>query len=280
MRFGPVQKDYFLALDGAYSIVTEREVYDSQITLTGEEVDVVAGYFGPSGIHQGNVRSNPKAALKLFSLFNGAEKSFDVALNLVYCKDDKSELRLYLRKDQFKPEPGEIWFIYVSNDKRLCLGSMDEEKWRSLGREDFDDEKYIADIYDEPKPIQYVNVAPGKALKRDPSLAIVRFKATGHKCEADPSHNLFTSRLTGMPFLEAHHLFPIKYQSSFKSSLDILENIIALCPFCHRLIHHATVGETRPLIEKLFDTRPKLESSLQVNKRMLFRFYNCEKITE
>lgn len=54
----------------------------------------------------------------------------------------------------------------------------------------------------------------------------------------DKHHPLFTS-LSGTPFLEAHHLIPLSAQSDFKYSLDIAENIVALCPNCHRAIHLA-----------------------------------------
>ena len=34
MKFGLVQTDRFNAIGGSYSIVTDRELYDSQITAT------------------------------------------------------------------------------------------------------------------------------------------------------------------------------------------------------------------------------------------------------
>lgn len=277
MRFGPVQKTYFNATDGAYSVVTEREVYDSQITLTGEEVELVQKHFGPAGIHHGNVKSNKEAALKNFTLYTPGSASRQIQLNLVYCKDDKSELRLYLRGKVFKPDPKTIWFLFVSNGA-LVIGAMAEDKWRSLGREDVYDDDYIADIYQEPKPIQYVQSAGGLIFKRDPKLAVVRFKIANYKCEINPDHKLFISRSTGFPFLEAHHLLPIKYQQAFNESLDIKDNIVALCPYCHRLIHHATVKETRPLLDNLIASRSVLSERYNVNQIALYRFYNCEEI--
>ncbi len=279
MRFGVVQKSFFRASDGAYSRVTQREVYDSQITLTGEEVDLVTAYFGNEGIHNGPVKSNPKAALKTFHLYSQSGGITEIKANLVFPKPSKSELRLYLSKRTFMPETGQIWFIFIA-DERLCIGAMNEERWRSLGRDDVDDDTYISDIYDEVRQPEYIEKSGGLILQRDPRLALVRFKAVKYRCEADPTHMLFTARATGFPFLEAHHLLPLKYQRHFPSSLDMQENIVALCPHCHRLIHHATVDQTRPLLDALFERHNGLQKRFNIDAAHLYRLYNCEDISD
>jgi hypothetical protein len=43
----------------------------------------------------------------------------------------------------------------------------------------------------------------------------------------------FKSARTGMPFLEVHHIKPLS-----ENGLDIIENVIALCPNCHRNAHY------------------------------------------
>jgi hypothetical protein len=48
--------------------------------------------------------------------------------------------------------------------------------------------------------------------------------------------------------------------------------------FCHRLIHHATVKETRPMLDSLFANRASLTQQFKVDKITLYRFYNCEEI--
>lgn len=44
-----------------------------------------------------------------------------------------------------------------------------------------------------------------------------------------------------------HHLVPMSYQKDFVYSIDIEENIVALCSCCHDEVHH---GKNR---EKLLD---------------------------
>ncbi|MGL4999965.1 MAG: HNH endonuclease [Cetobacterium sp.] len=46
------------------------------------------------------------------------------------------------------------------------------------------------------------------------------------------------SGTTNKQYMEAHHLIPMNAQDSFKNSLDVLGNVVSLCPNCHRMIHH------------------------------------------
>lgn len=43
----------------------------------------------------------------------------------------------------------------------------------------------------------------------------------------------FESKNTGEPFLETHHVVPLA-----EGGMDVIENVIALCPNCHRKRHH------------------------------------------
>jgi len=112
---------------GACSVVTDREVYDSQITMTGEEQLLLEEHF-LGDIHVGNVKSNPVASAKTFLLHPIGAR---IKLNLVYPKPSKGELRLYLRERSYKPHEGHIWFIYRKGAD-LYLGSMTQERWEAL----------------------------------------------------------------------------------------------------------------------------------------------------
>ena len=52
-----------------------------------------------------------------------------------------------------------------------------------------------------------------------------------------------------LQFVEVHHLIPMEKQNDFEDSLDVPENIVALCPNCHRKIHLASKSEKQPMIE-------------------------------
>ena len=141
MRFGPVQQNRFGTSDGAYSTVTDTECSDSQITLTDNEKLLVERHFGLGNILRGNVRSSRSRAKKKFRLYPSGQ---DIELNLVYPKQNKEELRLYIsKKAGFKPSPGDVWFVFFDGQD-LWLGAEGEAIWRLAARTDDEDERYQA----------------------------------------------------------------------------------------------------------------------------------------
>ena len=142
MRFNELHKLKFNCGDGAYSIVTSREIMDSQITLTGEEYKLVTGFLGQR-IYRGNVRSSKGKAETTFQVFQLDGSTQSGVLNLVFPKPERDELRLYLRVNVFKPEPDDIWFIFT-RENSLVVGSMSQSSWRAIGRNDEEDDAYQA----------------------------------------------------------------------------------------------------------------------------------------
>jgi 5-methylcytosine-specific restriction endonuclease McrA len=72
--------------------------------------------------------------------------------------------------------------------------------------------------------------------KRDPDVvaeALYRAKGFCEKCgEKAP----FKKRFNGEPYLEVHHIIPLS-----KGGEDSLENVVSLCPNCHRETHFGKV---------------------------------------
>ena len=97
------------------------------------------------------------------------------------------------------------------------------------------------------------------------------------KCENHTNHRTFTTR-DKYPYMEAHHLIPMKCQGDFTNSIDIPENIICLCPNCHRMFHSGAMSLTKKLISKFFNLR---DSELQTKRGVtimlpkLLKYYNC-----
>ncbi|EGS6501262.1 HNH endonuclease [Vibrio parahaemolyticus] len=68
---------------------------------------------------------------------------------------------------------------------------------------------------------------------RDPAIvafALNRAKGVCEQCKHDAP---FISSSTGLPYLEVHHVIPLKDGGS-----DTVENVKALCPNCHREAHY------------------------------------------
>lgn len=277
MKFGVSQKFKFKSELGTYSIVTEREFYDSQITATDYETDLLIQHFGLGNIHVGNVASNKVTANKHFKKFPSGE---DLFLNLVFPKPEKSELRLYLSsKAGFKPNPLSVWFIYLY-DNDIWIGSMDEAQWRnenSLLLYDEDENKY-QDSIEELDEIKSTKLKARDVYTRDSKLALQRLIKAEFKCEFDKKHDLFISRHTMRPYLEAHHLLPMVLQKTTVKKIDTLDNIFCLCPNCHRAIHHSESTFAREIIDTLVENRPSVLNILNVNNSDIHGYYALEEI--
>lgn len=73
--------------------------------------------------------------------------------------------------------------------------------------------------------------------RRDPDVvAEALYRAEGF-CEKCKEKAPFIKRSNGEPYLEVHHIIPLS-----QGGLDSLENVISLCPNCHRQIHFGPAG--------------------------------------
>jgi 5-methylcytosine-specific restriction protein A len=68
-------------------------------------------------------------------------------------------------------------------------------------------------------------------------------------------HISFTSNKSKKNYVEAHHIVPFSQQSVFSNSLDVEENIAALCPNCHRMLHYGANKERTRHLKILFEKR-------------------------
>ena len=80
-------------------------------------------------------------------------------------------------------------------------------------------------------------------------------KTANYRCEVNKNHQTFTSKSSGKPYMEGHHLVPLQFQEYFENSLDVYANIICLCPVCHRLLHHGVLEEKKDILIKLYRDR-------------------------
>jgi 5-methylcytosine-specific restriction enzyme A len=286
MEFREFHKVFFNSSVGSFSRVTDREFYDSQITLTDIEAQLVIDYFGFENIQVGNVGSNRAKASKIFLHYPSLEP---IELNLVFPKPNKTELRLYLSSQKgFKPQGGEIWFLYKDKYGQLVIGALPEVVWNNLGQDDTTDDSYQADIEQTLSTSKNFNVAKEgriiinvtngrKVYGRDPRLAVLRFEESSYSCEIDPTHKTFIAQSTKNPYVEAHHFIPMKFQELFEKPLDNFDNIISLCPNCHRGIHHAVIDYKFNLVKQLYNKRPVLHS---YSLDSIAQFYNTIRVPD
>lgn len=280
MEFKLLHKVTFNTNKGAFSKVTDREVYDSQITLTDTESALVIEHFGIENINIGAVKNNPSLSSKSFLLY---PTRTPINLNVVFPKKNKKELRLYLSKRAgFKPNIGEVIFFFKTQDNLLCIGSMHESRWINYGLTDNSDTDYQNEIFQTPfhsrdkDVIKKAESIISTKYIRDPKLALDRFNLSKFQCEFNNKHKTFISQSSNNPFVEAHHFIPMKFQGEYNFSLDNINNIISLCPTCHRGIHLATIDYKHEIIEKLYSLRPELHKTFSFDK--VLELYNCIEI--
>jgi 5-methylcytosine-specific restriction endonuclease McrA len=101
--------------------------------------------------------------------------------------------------------------------------------------------------------------------KTDPRLSKTVIDIAGYACDligkTSGDHQTFDSE-QGHRYVEAHHLIPMKAQKDFPGmNLDRIENIVSLCPNCHRAVHLGTKAEKIAHLKPLYDERmPKLKA--------------------
>lgn len=122
-------------------------------------------------------------------------------------------------------------------------------------------------VEDKPKALIQTRdiVSQRQSWSRNPLTAKRAIASSNSTCEIDQTHKFFTSFTTGLNYVEAHHLIPMEYQMNFEKSLDVESNIISLCALCHKKIHHATMAEKTPMIEKLYEMRKERLGRCELN---------------
>ncbi|WP_338749824.1 HNH endonuclease [Bacillus sp. FJAT-52991] len=108
---------------------------------------------------------------------------------------------------------------------------------------------------------------------RDAKKAKVAIKKASFMCEIDDSHESFLSASSGKQYMEAHHLIPLKVQHEFENNLDVVGNIVSLCPNCHRKIHHSQKKEKQLLLQILFKQREKVLKNYGIEIDLDYLYY-------
>jgi 5-methylcytosine-specific restriction protein A len=113
-----------------------------------------------------------------------------------------------------------------------------------------------------PQPLPMMGYAKGVSkYVRSPNVANRALQMANGTCALSTPmepHRTFMSRVRKTNYVEAHHLVPFSQQKNFAYSLDVEENIVALCPTCHKLLHYGTAKEQFSPLKALLHTRHAL----------------------
>lgn len=111
--------------------------------------------------------------------------------------------------------------------------------------------------------------------KTNTRLAKTVIKNNGYVCDIDQTHISFINS-RGKRYMEAHHLIPMSSQKDFLPlNIDREDNIVCICPNCHKAIHYGNNNEKKDRLEKLYEKRKdKLESKgIHISKQELLKLY-------
>jgi 5-methylcytosine-specific restriction protein A len=98
----------------------------------------------------------------------------------------------------------------------------------------------------------------GKSIKKNQSIAKRVLETSNYSCLCDCAHRTFLTE-RGKPYMEGHHLIPCTVANSqivwekYHSRTDREENIICICPTCHRAIHFGDKPTRRKTIQVLYE---------------------------
>lgn len=111
------------------------------------------------------------------------------------------------------------------------------------------------------------------SYERDVNVAINALKFANHCCEYSGEHKSFNRKKDGFPYMEAHHLIPMKYSDDFEYSLDIEENVVSLCSHCHNQIHYGKQWEE--ILKVLYEQRKDMLKlvGLKISYEKLKQYY-------
>lgn len=104
----------------------------------------------------------------------------------------------------------------------------------------------IPEIYESKK---------GKKYKTNSRVKKTAISECDYLCFNDNKHILFKKK-DGTKYVEGHHIIPMEAQGDFKNlNLDRTENIVALCPHCHKAIHYGNFETVRIVLDNIFKSR-------------------------
>jgi 5-methylcytosine-specific restriction protein A len=124
-----------------------------------------------------------------------------------------------------------------------------------------------------PKPKKY---GGREKYSTNPRRAKNALDKANFICELGPSHLTFINKKSGKQYMEAHHLIPMSKQHSFEFDIDVPENILCICPTCHRKIHLAQDDIKKEILLEAFKDRKSVLPARGINLdiKMLFSMYS------
>ena len=189
---------------------------------------------------------------------------------------------------KFKPFFKDLGIVYSYKNRDFIKVHSFEKQILELKIFSNSYEKFFIDITNKNIPInnkeiiyasnnREPNLLHNKSItqfKTDPKLKKRVFEENNYKCEIDDNHKTF-KKDSGDIYMEGHHLIPMKGQKDFPEvNIDRTENIVCICPNCHRMAHYGNKDTRKKILKFLFNKRSKLLTGVGINLNFETLFTN------
>lgn len=137
------------------------------------------------------------------------------------------------------------------------------EQEKKYGNNEYLSEKAL-EIQNNRKPeIAYASNGRVK-YKINRRLSKTAIIMQNYRCFIDNEHKTFIDK-EDKPYMEGHHLIPMSAQRDFPDiNLDRVENIISLCPICHRAVHYGNDSYRKKVLYNLYKEKEKIFRKLGI----------------
>lgn len=161
------------------------------------------------------------------------------------------------------------------------LDSNDDYSYQEdINNQDHNIDNFTNTATNEPQYLVGVN---GTSVKKVPAIAKQVLILSAYKCAMDANHKTFNTS-KGVPYMEGHHLIPCNYSNTlffwerYKRNIDCINNIVCLCPTCHRKIHYASNEEKKDMIEQLYKKQRNMlyDIGIDISLNDLLQLYDIK----
>ncbi|MBR6863350.1 MAG: HNH endonuclease [Bacteroidales bacterium] len=163
-------------------------------------------------------------------------------------------------------------FLHNTNDEDTLLFQ------RLIQEADAPEEKIFDD--NSQTPPEYTVSGGSKGVNKKASISKRALVSAHFQCEVDVNHLTFQTE-RGVPYMEGHHLIPCTYDNAVRffdeqeRNIDCVQNIVCLCPTCHRRVHFGSKVERESILKILYDKQiAKLRSAgIDISYKELVALY-------
>ncbi len=204
--------------------------------------------------------------------YDGMELSHQFAIEIGKDKAWKSDVT-YEEFTKFGLSYIEELGLLEIDDRDLILEDISNEKRYQESVNEVEPIQIPQGKLPRPKPRKYGNRVRYVSNPRRSRNAI---EIAGFRCELNQNHATFINKKSKRQYMEAHHLIPMAKQGAFKYDIDVPENIMSLCPNCHKKIHLSEDIAKRDILKEAYNRKRNqlLERGIEMDTKTLLEIYN------